>query len=83
MRCCPQVVVSEATAAAVKVARREGRPLWRVSSTVFAHIASDQTLRPLGRFAGGEAARHFPDVAAGLFVEAELKKIALAPHKRD
>jgi len=38
----PQVVVSEATMAAVDAARAAGRPRWRVSSTVFGHIASDQ-----------------------------------------
>lgn len=80
---CMQVVVSQATAAAVREARQQGRPLWRVSSTVFAHIASDQLLAPLGHFAGEEACRQYPQIPAGLFVEGELKKIALAPHKHD
>eukprot|EP00208_Stichococcus_sp_RCC1054_P003881 CAMPEP_0206142736 /NCGR_PEP_ID=MMETSP1473-20131121/18057_1 /ASSEMBLY_ACC=CAM_ASM_001109 /TAXON_ID=1461547 /ORGANISM="Stichococcus sp, Strain RCC1054" /LENGTH=383 /DNA_ID=CAMNT_0053537849 /DNA_START=242 /DNA_END=1393 /DNA_ORIENTATION=- len=78
-----EVVVSQATAAAVREARQQGRPLWRVSSTVFAHIASDQLLAPLGHFAGEEACRQYPQIPAGLFVEGELKKIALAPHKHD
>lgn len=46
-----QVVVSPETQAAVAAARAAGRSLWRVSSTVFAHVASDYLLQPLGRFA--------------------------------
>jgi len=37
-----EVVFTEATARAVERARGEGRCLWRVSSTVFAHVASDR-----------------------------------------
>jgi hypothetical protein len=37
-----QVVCTDATMAAVETARQTGRSLWRVSSTVFGHIASDQ-----------------------------------------
>ena len=33
-----QVVVSDSTLAAMDAARAAGRPLWRVSSTVFAHV---------------------------------------------
>ena len=50
-----QVVVSEATLTAMAAARAAGRPLWRVSSTTFVHLASDGTLRPLGAFATPEA----------------------------
>jgi hypothetical protein len=39
---CSQVVCTDATLAAVTAARQAGRSLWRVSSTVFGHIASDQ-----------------------------------------
>ncbi|GLC43943.1 hypothetical protein PLESTB_000212400 [Pleodorina starrii] len=46
-----EVVVTEATLAAVEAARAAGRSTWRISSTVFTHCASDATLRPLGRFA--------------------------------
>ncbi len=50
MRSGTQVVCSEATLAAVEAARQAGRSRWRVSSTVFSHIASDQAnaacLRP-------------------------------------
>ncbi len=33
--------------------RAEKLPQWRISSTVFGHIASDQLLQPLGHFAAG------------------------------
>ncbi len=82
--CLLQVVVTQATAAAIQAARREGRPLWRVSSTVFSHIASDLTLRPLGRFADDEAVRQYTDVPAGQFVLHELQRIfVVAPHHLD
>ncbi|EFJ50218.1 hypothetical protein VOLCADRAFT_80362 [Volvox carteri f. nagariensis] len=45
-----EVVVTEATLAAVEAARAAGRSTWRISSTVFIHCASDAVLRPLGRF---------------------------------
>jgi hypothetical protein len=44
------VVVTEATQAAVAAARAAGRSCWRVSSTLFAHIASDVVLQPLPEF---------------------------------
>ncbi len=49
-----QVVVSDATLATASAARDAGRPLWRVSSTTFVHLASDGTMAPLGRFATPE-----------------------------
>ncbi|KAE8660868.1 hypothetical protein F3Y22_tig00116951pilonHSYRG01004 [Hibiscus syriacus] len=36
---------------AINVASEQNRSLWRVSSTLFAHIASDAVLKPLGHFA--------------------------------
>lgn len=67
---CPptaQVVVGTKTLAAVDAARAKGRPLWRVSSTVFAHVASDAVLRPLGAFADQpRAAEAYPPTSAGL-----------------
>ncbi len=37
-----QVVVCEATVQAAEAARRAARSLWRVSSTIFVHAASDR-----------------------------------------
>lgn len=57
--------------------------LWRVSSTLFSHIASDESLRPVLPL-DAEAAGHspeappYPDVRAGDLVLRELRSIALA-----
>ncbi|KAK9842098.1 hypothetical protein WJX81_008332 [Elliptochloris bilobata] len=72
-----EVVCTDATCAAVTRARAEGRPLWRVSSTVFAHVASDEVLAPLGAFAGSPGAAEYPPTPAGLQVQRELEAIQL------
>lgn len=46
----------EGGAARPRRSRPKGARAWRVSSTVFAHVASDRTLRPLLPFAEGTAA---------------------------
>lgn len=63
----PQVVVTEGTRAAVAAAQAAGRSCWRVSSTLFSHIASDVTLQPLGPFQHEAAAAGggYPPVKAG------------------
>ena len=58
-------------------ATRPGRPLWRISSTFFLHIASDQVLRPLGNFATNDAQENYPPIATGEYVQAELGAIEL------
>lgn len=53
---------------------------WRVSSTVFGHVASDKILRPLAPFdasSGASADTKYPPVLAGDFVSKELEAIAL------
>ena len=72
-----EVVVFDATLAAAERARAAGRPAWRVSSTLFCHVASDQTLEPLGRFATPETLAKFPPIKAGAQVQDELRSIAL------
>lgn len=73
-----EVVVTEATLAAIEAARSAGRPLWRVSSTVFSHVASHQILQPLGRFAQEPgAADAYPPTPAGKQVQQELETIKL------
>ena len=59
------MVVTEDTLCAAEAAREAGRSLWRVSSTVFAHIASDQMLQPLGHFAQLPEASKYPPTPAG------------------
>jgi hypothetical protein len=64
-----QVLVTDATVASIAAAKAAGRSTWRVSSTVFSHIASDQLLQPLGRFAQQPgAAERYPATPAGLQV---------------
>ena len=73
----PQVICSDATLAAANKALQAGQSTWRVSSTVFAHMASDQTLRPLGGFDSPEARQQYPEVLVGHQVEQELSALNL------
>lgn len=72
-----EVVCTEETQAAAQQAAAEGRPTWRVSSTVFSQIASDVVLQPLGRFAGQPGAAAYPATPAGCQVADELAMINL------
>lgn len=74
------VTAAAATAAAAAVAAPDAPPGagWRVSSTVFGHVASDAVLEPLGAFVQREGAvERYPPVAAGAFVSRELEAIRL------
>ncbi|KAJ9558414.1 hypothetical protein OSB04_013028 [Centaurea solstitialis] len=70
-----EVVVTNRTLDAIKAASQENRSLWRVSSTLFAHIASDAVLKPLGHFAQAPLADKYPPICTGEFVEQELSLI--------
>lgn len=72
-----EVVVSEGTLAAVKEAENSDRSTWRVSSTLFAHIASDEDLSPIGKFKTQESLKLYPSILAGDQVANQLKKINL------
>ncbi|KAF3784577.1 hypothetical protein EJ110_NYTH24127 [Nymphaea thermarum] len=72
-----EVVVSKRTIAAIEAAQQENRSLWRVSSTLFAHVASDAMLKPLAHFADSPLSNKYPAVYAGDFVEQELAAINL------
>jgi len=52
-----EVVFSPSTAQAVEAAKLAGRCTWRISSTLFAHVASDRVLKPLGHFASPMVSR--------------------------
>lgn len=65
------------TQAAADAARAAGRSTWRVSSTVFAHVASDELLEPLASFATPAACAAYPSVSAGWQVQQELEAIKL------
>lgn len=74
-----QVICTPETLEAAAKARNEGRPAWRVSSTVFSQIASDEMLGPLGPFATSEAQAAYPAIPAGKYVQQELAMINLRP----
>jgi len=72
------VIVAPETQAALQAAQAAGRSTWRVSSTVFAHCASDQLLQPLAAFAQRPgAAERYPPRLAGEQVRQELEAIQL------
>ena len=72
-----EVVCTEATIEVLKARKQRGESPWRVSSTVFSHVNSDQTLRPLGKFDEPESNERYPAMLAGTFVQKELERIAL------
>lgn len=72
-----EVIVSEATLEAIATRKAAGKSLWRVSSTLFSHTASDHTLEPLGPFATPESVAKYPPILAGNQVLEELSHIEL------
>jgi isopenicillin N synthase-like dioxygenase len=82
-----EVVVTDATEEVIKKRKAEAaakglstdnlQSLWRVSSTLFGHIASDQVLKPMGRFETAQSLKAFPPVEAGQQVQNELNAINL------
>lgn len=73
-----EVIVSEQTVVEIEKALQSGRSLWRVSSTMFSHIASDNILQPLDFFATPEAMKRYPPIAAGAHLLAELSAVNLS-----
>ncbi|KAL2234214.1 uncharacterized protein LOC105168835 [Sesamum indicum] len=78
-----EVVVTDRTIDAIKLALEQNSSLWRVSSTLFAHIASDAVLKPLSHFADSPVASKYPAMCAGEFVEQELAVINLKGNRGD
>jgi len=76
-----EVIVSSDTTSAIERAKQRGRPIWRVSSTLFFHIASDNELKPLDKFATKETLEVYPPTLAGNQVSDELAKIKLGIQK--
>jgi len=72
-----EVVVCDDTLKAVERAKAKEASLWRISSTLFAHVNSDRTLAPLPPFATPEAIVKYPATLAGKQSEEELQAIAL------
>ncbi|OIW06189.1 hypothetical protein TanjilG_23069 [Lupinus angustifolius] len=76
-----EVVGTNRTADAIRLAKEQKRSLWRVSSTLFAHIASDAVLKPLGQFVESPLASKYLPICAGEYVEQELAVINLKGKK--
>ncbi|CAI8612506.1 unnamed protein product [Vicia faba] len=75
------LVVTNQTIDAISEAQDQKRCFWRVSSTLFAHIASDQILKPLGYFERSPLAIKYPPIIAEEYVEEELKVIHVKANK--
>jgi hypothetical protein len=63
-----EVVVTDATIEVINKKRLLGESLWRVSSTLFAHVATDKTLQPIGPFCNDETLAKYPPINTGEFV---------------
>jgi len=72
-----EVIVTEDTLKAAEKAKKEGRSLWRVSSTMFSSVKYDEILEPCDIFATPDALLKYPAVRAYDQVSAELKAIGL------
>jgi len=76
-----EVVVSPETQQVIDRANKDGKSLWRVSSTLFSHVASDNELKPLQPFESPEAQQKYPTILAGHQVADELAQIKLGQTK--
>ncbi|KAJ3300647.1 hypothetical protein HK104_008581 [Borealophlyctis nickersoniae] len=72
-----EVVVVPQTLEAMERQKARNRPLWRISSTLFFHIASDNVLTPLSDFATEESRKKYPEILTGKQVQKELGFISL------
>nr|CCA15040.1 conserved hypothetical protein [Albugo laibachii Nc14] len=72
-----EVVVSENALKVMEERKAQKKSLWRVSSTLFAHSASDAVLQPLPPYSTLETRGTYPSILAGKQVLAELKHIEL------
>ncbi|EQC35117.1 hypothetical protein SDRG_07351 [Saprolegnia diclina VS20] len=72
-----EVVVTEQTLEDIAARKALGKSLWRVSSTLFSHINSDDVLQPIGRFATPDALDKYPPMLTGHHVRKELEYIEL------
>lgn len=66
-----EVVVTDDTLRVIEKRRADKKSLWRISSTLFGHIQSDQVLEPLPLFNNPTAAAKFPPVFTGDFVSVD------------
>lgn len=73
-----EVVINANTKKVIEDKRAKGESLWRVSSTLFSNIQSDQMLEPLAPYDTKEAKDKWPSIKAGHMVQRELEAISLA-----
>jgi len=73
-----EVVVNPETVETIERRKKQGHCLWRISSTFFSHIASDNVLKPLGHFSLlPDVEKNYPAMEAGVQVRHELELINL------
>jgi len=72
-----EVIVAQSTIDTMEKKKELGESLWRVSSTLFSHAASDQILEPLAHFSNSDTKALFPPITAGEQVKQELMAISL------
>lgn len=73
-----EVVYNEECRKKVEEQKKKGKKdIWRVSSTMFVHCASDEVLKPEGKFATKEALEKYPATTSYKLKEEELKAIGL------
>lgn len=75
-----EVVYTEQTKEAMLKAKEEGRIPWRISSTLFSHIRSDLSLKPmkeLEEFHQENAYERYPDITSRDNTLEELKSVKL------
>ena len=74
-----EVVVVDDTLKAIERQKENQRPLWRISSTLFYHLASDRTLAPLTPFVVDESIKEkYPPQYVGTQVAKELGFLELS-----
>lgn len=73
-----EVVSTEGMQAGIDEAEKADVVPWRVSTTLFGHVASDLILQPLEKFATRDAVAKYPPIKAGEQVLRELKLLGLA-----
>lgn len=71
------MIINDKTINAIQKRAAENKSLWRVSSTCFGHIQSDQVLEPLPPFNNAQSLVKFPPIKAGDQVRKELEAISL------
>ncbi|KAN0035007.1 hypothetical protein ACTFIV_001547 [Dictyostelium citrinum] len=73
-----EVVVTEDTLKVMEKSKEDGKSLWRISSTLFGHVASDKNLTILEPFNNPQNLEKYPNILAGKQSEAELEMIKLS-----